>query len=193
MLKHPAGGIDSSGASVIASQVALGYEKTLLYENVEKLSRVDGLTKLYLRRYFMERLKEELARAERYNYKVAFVIFDIDDFKKYNDTYGHQMGDKILEKVGDIIKGGIEKSDFAGRYGGEEFCVFMPVSASENTLKRVDALREKIARRTKVTISAGISYFPDNATTLEDLIKTADAALYRAKSGGKNRVLEGSM
>ncbi len=190
VLKHPSGGIDSSGASVIASQVALGYEKTLLYERVEKLSRVDGLTKLYLRRYFMERLKEELSRAERYNYRVAFAIFDIDDFKKYNDTYGHQMGDKILEKVGRIVKESLEKSDFAGRYGGEEFCIFMPLSHTENARARIESMREKIERDTKVTVSVGISYFPSDATTLKDLIDTADEALYRAKSAGKNRVEE---
>lgn len=187
------GELDSSkiaSANVIASQVALGYEKTLLYEKVEELSRVDGLTQLYRRKYFMARFEEEITRAKRYHYKVAFLLFDLDDFKKYNDTYGHPMGDQILSKATSVIRNNIYISDFAGRYGGEEFCVFIPHANRIKVRKTAEKIRSLTKKETTVTISAGISFFPDNASNLQQLIKNADVALYRAKALGKNCIQE---
>jgi len=175
-------------AYVLSRQITLGYEKALLYEEVEALSRIDGLTGFYLRRFFMKRFEEEIERAERYNYKVAFVMCDIDDFKKYNDTFGHQMGDRILEKVAEVLRENLKPGDVAGRYGGEEFCIFAPVLKKEEGIEKAEGIRRSVEEKTKVTISIGVSYFPDDASIKEDLIKTADEALYRAKKKGKNRV-----
>lgn len=177
-------------AEVLISQITLGYEKTTLYEKVKELSRIDGLTGLYLRMHFIERLTEEIKRAKRENYKVAFIMSDLDDFKKYNDTHGHPMGDKLLKEVADIIKNNIYSSDFAGRYGGEEFCIYMPMAEQEGTIKKLTKIWKLIERKTPISISMGVSYFPDNGSSPEELIKTADNALYQAKEKGKNQIYQ---
>ncbi|MEA2081689.1 MAG: diguanylate cyclase, partial [Elusimicrobiota bacterium] len=188
-----AGNLDSfqiKNAAVIASQVALGYEKMLLYAKVKELSRIDGLTGLFLRKYFMSRLNEEIVRAGRYNYKIAFLMCDLDFFKKYNDTYGHPMGDEALKSVAVKIKENIYKSDLAGRYGGEEFCVYMPAADESIALKKAQKIVESVKRETPVTISVGLAFFPADALTAEDLIKSADRALYKAKEEGRDVVCE---
>ncbi|MBA3065630.1 GGDEF domain-containing protein [bacterium] len=177
-------------AAVIASQVAMGYEKMLLYEKVRELSRIDGLTGLFLRKYFMSRLNEEIVRAGRYDYKIAFFMCDLDNFKKYNDTYGHPMGDEALKSVAAKIKENIYQSDLAGRYGGEEFCVYMPVADKNNTRKKAQQIVEAVRRETPVTISVGTAFFPSDGLTAEDLIKSSDRALYKAKEKGRDIVCE---
>jgi len=175
-------------AQVLISQIVLGYEKTTLYERVKELSRIDGLTGLYLRMYFLERLSEEIKRAQRENYKIAFIMADLDNFKNYNDTHGHPMGDKLLRKVSSIIKDNIYSSDFAGRYGGEEFCIYMPMAEPKGTIKKAEKIWKLIEKETPLTISMGISYFPNNGNNPEELIKAADSALYYAKEHGKNQI-----
>ncbi|PIU18163.1 MAG: hypothetical protein COT16_03130 [Elusimicrobia bacterium CG08_land_8_20_14_0_20_44_26] len=177
-------------AVVISSQVALGYEKTVLYEQVRELSRIDGLTGLFLRKYFMSRLEEEITRARRYDYEIAFLMCDLDDFKKYNDTYGHPMGDNVLAQAAKAIRDTINPSDFAGRYGGEEFCIYMPMAARIQTREKAEKIREEVKRDTSVSISIGIAYFPTDGSTAHDLIKASDATLYKAKKNGKNIVGE---
>ncbi len=176
-------------AEVLIYQIRLGYEKTTLYEKVKRLSRIDGLTGLYLRMHFSERLSEEIKRAKRENYKIAFIMADLDDFKKYNDTYGHPMGDKLLKEVAGIIQNNIYSSDIAGRYGGEEFCIYMPMADEKGTMKKAQKIWKLIAKNTPTTISIGISYFPDNGTNPEDLFNASDSALYRAKENGKNQIV----
>ena len=176
--------------SVLVNQMSLGYEKAVLYEEVKELSRIDGLTGLYLRRYFLERLSEELKRGKRDGYKVAFLMCDLDDFKKYNDTFGHPMGDKLLSEVSRIIKDNIYSSDFAGRYGGEEFCIYMPRAEKGGTLSKAQKIRKYIQRNTPITISLGISYFPEDGETIDEIIKSADGALYQAKESGKNKICQ---
>jgi len=177
-------------ANVIASQVAMGYEKTVLYEKVRELSRIDGLTGLFLRKYFMTRLDEEMERARRYDYSIAFLMCDLDDFKKYNDSYGHPMGDKVLRDAAAAVKENIYHSDFAGRYGGEEICIYMPMADRKRALSRAEKIRIRVEEQAAVTVSIGIAYFPGDGSTAVDLIKAADLALYGAKDGGKNTVKE---
>ena len=177
-------------ANVIASQVAMGYEKTVLYEKVRELSRIDGLTGLFLRKYFMTRLDEEIERARRYDYSIAFFMCDLDDFKKYNDSYGHPMGDKVLRDAASAVKENIYHSDFAGRYGGEEICIYMPMADRKRALSRAEKIRIRVEEQAAVTVSIGIAYFPGDGSTAVDLIKAADLALYGAKDGGKNTVKE---
>jgi diguanylate cyclase (GGDEF)-like protein len=177
-------------AEVLIHQIILGYEKITLYERVKELSRIDGLTGLYLRMYFLERLNEELKRAKREGYKIAFIMADLDDFKKYNDTFGHPIGDKLLMQVANIINSSIYSSDFAGRYGGEEFCIYMPMAGPKETIKKAEKIRKLVEKNTPVSISMGISYFPDHANNAHDMIRTADEALYKAKEQGKNLIHE---
>ncbi|MFH1414807.1 MAG: GGDEF domain-containing protein [Elusimicrobiota bacterium] len=177
-------------AEVLISQINLGYEKTILYERVKVLSRIDGLTGLYLRKHFFRRLEGEIKRARREDYKIAFIMADLDNFKNYNDTYGHPMGDKLLKDVSEIIRHNIYSSDFAGRYGGEEFAIYMPMADREGTIKKSQKIWKLVEKDTPTTISMGISYFPDNAKTTETLIRAADTMLYKAKEEGKNRICQ---
>jgi diguanylate cyclase (GGDEF)-like protein len=177
-------------AEVLVSQITLGYEKTALYERVRELARIDGLTGLYLRRYFLERLDEEIKRATRDRYQIAFIMADLDDFKKYNDTYGHLMGDKLLSEIGAIIKNSIYSSDFAGRYGGEEFSIYMPMAEKKGTLKKAWTIRKLVEEKTPITVSLGISYFPAHGKNIQGLIEASDGALYQAKQKGKNQISE---
>jgi len=173
---------------IILSQISLLYEKAKLYIKVQDLSRVDGLTGLFLRRYFIERFKEEILRAKRYKYSIGFLMCDIDNFKQYNDTYGHQIGDKILKKVANEVKNVLDPSDFAGRYGGEEISVFIPARNEDEVIEKAEKIRSNIEKKTKVTISIGISFYPKDSKDINEIIKKADSALYEAKEEGKNRV-----
>jgi len=168
-----------------------------LYEKVRQLSITDSLTSLYNRRYFMDKLEDEIDRATRYDRNLYLLLIDIDDFKKLNDTHGHQKGDKILEDFGYKLKKSIRRPDIAARYGGEEFVILMPeadVMSAQEVAKR---LCKEISEHTfidnelcdsKLTISVGVAGFPADARDATDLIKKADAELYRAKATGKNTV-----
>ena len=182
---------------VFCNQISIGIQKSLLYEKVQKLSITDGLTKLYSHRYFKQRLEEELILANRYSSQLSLLIFDIDHFKHYNDTYGHVAGDYVLMEVAKILKGQSDVTHLVARYGGEE----MVLIASETTKEQAFDLAEKIRKAiegnvftigkesTSVTVSAGLATFPQDAQTNLDLIGKADKALYAAKSRGRNQVV----
>lgn len=170
-----------------------------LYEQVEKLSSLDGLTGLFNRRYFETILESEISRAKRFNLDTSVLLMDIDNFKKYNDTYGHLAGDEVLKSVGQIILKSKRMIDVACRYGGEEFILILPktsksgaMTVGERLRKRVAALKvSQLARlhlKEPVTISGGIATFPQDANESQELIMKADKALYEAKSSGKNRI-----
>ena len=181
--------------STLGSQIAISSYNAKLYN----LAITDGMTKLYLHRYMQSRLDEEFERAKRYKKEFSFLMTDIDHFKIFNDTYGHQIGDKVLIKVADIIKKRVRKSDLAARYGGEEFAVLLPETSEEGAFNLAENIRKEIAETTlefngkniTITISIGVSSF--NFTnnlqlSKEELIKQADLALYRSKESGRNKV-----
>jgi len=174
---------------MLLNQFSLLYEKAKLYKEVEELSRTDGLTGVALRRYFMQRFQEEIIRAKRYGYIIGVLMIDIDNFKKYNDTYGHQVGDRVLKKVARNIKEAIDSSDFVGRYGGEEFSVFIVSKDKRKIIEKAEKIRRDIEDKTQVTVSIGVSFFPENAQDTRTLIEIADECLYMAKREGKNRVI----
>lgn len=166
-------------------------------EIYQELALIDDLTKIYNRRYLGQKLNEEINRATRYPQKFSFLMIDIDDFKKYNDTYGHLAGDKVLKDIANILFYRSRHIDFAARYGGEEFVIIAPhtdkMGASILAARMVDFVSKKdftldVSTITKATISIGLATFPDDATTKEELIRVADKALYQAKKLGKNRV-----
>lgn len=167
------------------------------FERMEEMTYTDSLTKLYNYRYFVKRLAEEIQRAKRYNRQVGLLLFDIDDFKLYNDTYGHQWGDRLLRTMGDMLCLTLRSIDIVSRYGGDEFCVIMPEADKATCGVFMDRLRQVIMTTDfhnhlkdfegKVTISIGGAVFPIDADSAEKLIYCADMALLEAKASGRNR------
>nr|MBP9864946.1 GGDEF domain-containing protein [Candidatus Omnitrophota bacterium] len=193
---------------VFVSQLVLQVRKIKLYETVLQLSIIDGLTGVYVRRYFMERMSEEVKRSLKLNRPLSVLMLDIDHFKRYNDQFGHLAGDETLKKVAAIIRASMRKVDIVARYGGEEFVAVLPESSSSTAHEVAERIRSSVARhdfkiydsQSKVTVSIGIStfpedIFPDGQTSFYDdlafdLIRHADKALYRAKEEGRNRVFQ---
>jgi len=182
---------DTKLMQVLGTQAASTISKAKVYEE----SITDGMTKLFIHRYFQVRLDDELNRSKRYGTKIALILFDVDHFKKFNDTYGHQQGDIVLIESAKIVKDSVRLNiDVPCRYGGEEFTIVMPETDAPGAFVVAERLRKRIeayeypgqAVPLHVTISLGISIFPDDATEKMDLIKKADDALYRAKEAGRN-------
>lgn len=182
---------DTKLMMVLGAQAAVTINKAKVYED----SITDGMTKLYIHRYFQARLDAELSRSGRYGTKLALLLFDVDHFKKFNDTYGHQQGDIVLIETAQIVKDSVRLNiDIPCRYGGEEFTIIMPETDAAGAKVLAERLRKRIEafeytgqeKPLHVTISIGISIFPDDSTEKLMLIKKADDALYRAKEAGRN-------
>ncbi len=190
------GGMDFSEEDVqmlkaVADQAAVAINKAQLWD----MAVTDSLTGLYVRRYFMVKLQEELHRADRYNTILTIVMADIDRFKKINDTYGHDVGDNVLETIGKFFQKNIRDVDIIARYGGEEFILMIPEADKEAAYCLAERLREKfseidLGHLPKITISLGIAAYPLDGTEIDDLIKKADAAMYAAKQAGRNKVMK---
>lgn len=183
--------------STIADLGAVAVENGQLYERVEQLAIKDGLTGLYLRRYLLERIPEEISRQLRRKGQLSFLMFDLDKFKQYNDRFGHTAGDIVLRTIGMILSDFFqEPGNLVCRYGGEEFCVLLPDCAKQRAVELAEEIREKIAdqtiilrrEKTNITVSIGVAAFPEDASNVKELIHKADLALYTAKEKGRNRV-----
>ncbi len=169
-----------------------------IFQKTQQETYIDELTQLYNYRYFMKVLDYEIARANRYHSPLSLVIFDVDDFKHYNDTNGHLTGNKSLKKLAQIIKKSVRKVDIVTRYGGEEFAIILPETNKEGGLVISERIREKVERSSfikgakqplkRFTISGGMATFKVDAKTGINLIKKADQTLYLAKARGKNQV-----
>jgi diguanylate cyclase (GGDEF)-like protein len=183
---------------VLVNIISISIGNALNYEEVKNLSLTDGMTNLHNYRYFTIRLKEELNRARRNNTKVSLLILDIDHFKNYNDTLGHQAGDEALRVLGKVIKSTVRDEDVVSRYGGEEFCIILPGSSKESMKKLGERVRqqvevhkfykEKVQPLGRITISLGGATFPDEADNSDLLIQRSDEALYFAKNMGRNQL-----
>jgi diguanylate cyclase (GGDEF)-like protein len=166
-------------------------------KQLEGLSITDSLTGLYNRSHLMDTLAAEVARSRRHNRPFTLLIMDIDNFKGYNDTYGHLAGDEALRRTGFLLKESIRSSDFAARYGGEEFILILPETGAEGGLEMAERIRNQIAEKEmgsdgsalKITVSVGVASFPGDGDDPHSLIKRADAALYEAKRRGRNCVV----
>ena len=167
------------------------------FEYQYKLATIDGLTELYNHRYFQDTLRKQIDIARRYNQAFSLIIIDIDFFKKFNDTYGHQAGDAVLRQVAKILKNNSRATDYVCRYGGEEMTIILPNTSAEDALFNANRICKAVAEtpfhltpvdKVNVTISLGVSTFPDNAQTPQDLIEWADKGLYYAKEHGRNQV-----
>ena len=153
----------------------------------------DSLTGLYVRRYFMVKLHEEIHRAERYNNILSIVMADLDRFKNINDTYGHDAGDRVLREIGRFLQQNVRDVDIVARYGGEEFVIMIPEAAKEAAYCMSERLRKKFSKikfgnLPQITISLGIATYPFDGKQPEDLLRKADAAMYAAKRAGRNQV-----
>ncbi|MGH9166333.1 MAG: diguanylate cyclase [Acidimicrobiia bacterium] len=158
---------------------------------LQALSVTDWLTGLKNHGYFFDRLSEELARARRFERPLAVVLADLDDFKAVNDAHGHAAGDAVLRMVGEVLRTHLRAVDIACRVGGEEFGLLMPDTSAEGAVRVAERVREAVHRRRvpgvgTITVSLGVAVFPDHALDRDDLMKSADNALYLAKRQGKN-------
>ena len=183
---------DLSLLNLIGSQAAVTIENNKLYE----LSITDGMTHLFIHRYFQARLSEELLRARRYGLNVSLIMIDIDNFKKFNDTYGHQIGDQVIQKVAASIKDSVRIGiDIPCRYGGEEMCIILPETKAEDAFLTAERVRNNISAfglpyetgELHVTVSIGVATYPAHCSDKESLIKASDAAMYASKKSGKNK------
>lgn len=168
-----------------------------LLKQVEQMAITDSLTQLFNRRHFIDILDREFARAKRFNFPLACMMLDIDHFKQVNDTYGHHVGDQVLQTVGAVMQEASRQIEVAARYGGEEFVMLLPQTPLKDAMKPALRILERIASHRfdpfpvdkNVTVSIGVTGLPDSAIrTKEELIQCADQALYRSKRAGRNRI-----
>ncbi len=189
--------------ALLGSMVAISLHNAQLYHR----SIFDELTQVYSRGHFDVYLSQEIERARRYGrpdetgeleaLHVSLVMFDLDDFKKVNDTYGHQVGDVVLRQMAQLVRNKIRSADVVARYGGEEFVIVLPETTKANAVRAAERLRRaiennKIATREfgdlSITVSIGVSTYPVDALDGHALVRAADQALYKAKGAGKNRI-----
>ncbi len=180
--------------SIVIGQFGLEMRKVRLYELVEKLAITDGLTGLLLKRHFLISFEKEMERLVTNKIEISVLMLDIDHFKKFNDRFGHLVGDGVLIKISDIIRNNTREIDLICRYGGEEFCLALPETSKEGAYAVAERIREQIEREnfmaegkfTRASISIGVATCPDDSNEILDLIDKADQALYKAKASGRN-------
>ena len=173
--------------------------KTLRKKNKElhELSITDSLTGLYNRKHLMETLDKEVKRSKRHKHDFAVLVIDIDDFKDYNDSYGHLAGDEVLSRLANVFMKSVRNCDYVARYGGEEFILILPEIGPEDGVKAAERIRKKVVKEKfagdgesiKVTVSVGVASYPKDGDDPQAIIREADAALYQAKESGRNQVV----
>jgi diguanylate cyclase (GGDEF)-like protein len=183
--------------SLLANLTALILNNAQLREALREQSIHDPLTGLFNRRYMEEVLKQHLSRATRQLHPLGMIMIDIDHFKQFNDAHGHAAGDLLLREVGRLLQNHIRVEDIACRYGGEEFLLILPGASLAETRERAGLLgREVKELRVEhegrmiggITLSAGVAVYPDHGNTQDSIMRAADAAMYRAKHGGRDRI-----
>jgi diguanylate cyclase (GGDEF)-like protein len=185
-------------AQTVADSVALALANLKLRETLRHQSIRDPLTGLFNRRYMEETLERETRRVARAQRPLGIIMLDVDRFKLFNDTFGHDAGDTLLRELGNFLRAHIRGEDVACRYGGEEFMLILPEASLAVTRERAEHLRDDIKHLHAqyhdqplgaVMLSLGVAVFPDHGSTGEAVLKAADAALYRAKREGRDRVV----
>jgi diguanylate cyclase (GGDEF)-like protein len=186
--------------TIFASQASIIIQNAALLKKTQELSVTDELTGLYNFRYFKNKIEEEFIRASRYNHNLSLLIFDLDHFKSFNDTYGHPVGNIVLKILAQILKDNSRPTDFICRYGGEEFTLILTETTKENAFICAERIRHKVESKSifdeknqpimSLTITAGVSSFPtDKPFDAKQMIEFADKALYSGKEAGRNRVV----
>ncbi|MDD2714760.1 MAG: sensor domain-containing diguanylate cyclase [Candidatus Wallbacteria bacterium] len=190
---------DIRAFSILINLTSLALENAELFQRTKMLANLDGLTKLHNHRFFQDFLKEELDRHIRYKHSLSLVISDIDHFKKFNDTYGHQAGDFVLKEVAKVFRANVRKKiDLAARYGGEEFVLVLPETNASGALLLAERIRKRVDeteffyeaanQKFHVTVSLGVATYPLHGYNPAELIKRADTSMYEAKESGRNKV-----
>ncbi len=181
----------------VASYIIKYVIKSRDFEHQYKLATTDGLTELYNHRFFQDQMKMQIAHCKRYDSQFSMIIVDIDHFKKFNDTYGHQAGDAVLKQVAQTLKNNTRATDIVCRYGGEEMSIVLTNTDKEEAIMNAHRICDAVADRvfklsatqtTHVTISVGVSTFPEDGETPQQIIEVADQGLYYAKEHGRNQV-----
>jgi len=184
--------------SVLSSFAAMAIHNATEHKQTKLMAITDSLTGLHNHRYFKQHFKQEMARAKRYRKPLSIIMMDIDDFKFFNDQFGHATGDLLLNLLGQRIRETIRGVDIAFRYGGEELIVLLPDTGLEQAILAAERLRKSVEQGTGqnlvgcathgVTVSVGVASFPENGDTTDELFHIVDLLLYRAKRCGKNKV-----
>lgn len=188
---------DGESLEAVADICATAIQNAHYVERVKQLAYLDGLTGIFNRRFFELRILEEIDRARRFQAGMAVLMVDIDQFKRLNDEFGHLLGDEVLRQVSSIFSQQLRKIDVVCRYGGEEFAIVLSQTNPQHALAVAEKLRRLVENwqfpgvARPVTISTGVATFPNHGTTRDELVRAADAGLYAAKQGGRNRVLLG--
>ncbi len=188
----------------LADQAGQAIDTAVKYRRLQELAAIDELTGLSNRRQFQQALEREIQRARRYDRQLTLTLIDLDHFKNYNDLCGHPAGDRALAAIGEILRTSLREVDVVARYGGEEFAVILPETAprpqpgARNPFPFLERLRRRVADAQfegqeklpdgRITLSGGVACFPDDAETLEDLVREADRALYVSKARGRNTI-----
>ena len=178
----------------LASQIAMPIENACLYARTEHLARVDSLTGLLNRRSLDEILSNEIGRHSRYGGSFSLIILDLDLFKSFNDTFGHLAGDELLRQIGAIMKNTVREADQAFRYGGDEFAILLPQTSPDAALKVAERIRQQTFATVEIeskpiSISLGVASWPADGLSPEEVLASADAALYQAKKSGGNHTV----
>jgi two-component system cell cycle response regulator len=193
-IRNPNREVVGAIVSVVDVTYRVEYENQLkaLNQRLQSLAVTDGLTGLHNHRAFQDYLEEQFQTAMRNKQPLALILMDVDHFKQYNDTYGHQAGDEVLRQVAQILQANVREGDFVARYGGEEFVVVLPRTDSESAVAVAERLREAVQsaewQLRPVTGSFGVASIRPDMETRQELIESADQALYQAKKNGRNRV-----
>lgn len=199
------GELDSSGiervkdlAITVGDHISLALGNLKLRETLRQQVIHDPLTGLFNRRYLEETLEREVRRVQRKGATLGVIMMDLDNFKRFNDTFGHEAGDSLLEALGKFLKTQVRGEDIACRYGGEEFVLIIPEASLDIAQQRAEEIRRGVPHLKVVirehplentTISLGVAIFPDHGATGEDVLRAADDAMYKAKAAGRNRVV----
>ncbi len=194
------GGQDFIDETTVYSQLlGLGMQKAQLYRLILERSRKDGLTDLYLRRIFMERLNEEISFSKRYGTSFSILMMDLDHFKNVNDSYGHPAGDAVLRSVAAALKSALHPGVMICRYGGEEFAAIIGLAPRDEVVAIAENVRRAVSEvqvpgpngvSINVTVSVGVSHYLPDSPPVEEMVRRADAALYSAKEAGRNSIRE---
>jgi len=194
--REPINKDDEHMLTMLANQAGLAIENSRLYEKTVMLAHMDSLTELWNHGYFQFLLQTELEKTRAEQTPLSLILLDIDHFKIYNDTLGHQAGDKTLTELALLLKNQSRKMDFVCRYGGEEFVMILPQTDKKEAFLIAERLRMDIEKHTfshedifptkKLTVSLGISSFPEDGTVPAELVSASDKALYQAKNKGRN-------
>jgi diguanylate cyclase (GGDEF)-like protein len=183
---------------IFAVQAVTALQSARQYEEIKRLTAIDALTPAYNHRYFQEALAKEIHRHARTGHEFVLAMLDIDNFKRFNDTFGHPVGDEILKGLVEELMRNARDTDIVSRYGGEEFAIIFPDTPAQSAADAANRLREIVARRVfplaavdktlHITVSIGVAVYPRDGMTSAEIVARADAALYFAKKSGRNRV-----